>query len=78
MKHLPFIVLAACVVSDITVSADADDRLVLVGASYGNNVLAICESDGKVLWKHNTAGPQKGHAGHHDVHLLPSGNIHVS
>jgi outer membrane protein assembly factor BamB len=53
----------------------AEDRLVLVGASYGKNVLAICEADGTVLWKQPTAGPEKGHAGHHDVHLLPSGNI---
>ncbi|MEQ8785448.1 MAG: PQQ-binding-like beta-propeller repeat protein [Pirellulaceae bacterium] len=56
-------------------SADADDRLVLVGASYGKNVLAICDASGEVLWKHETAGPAKGHAGHHDVHLLPNGNI---
>jgi len=75
MKIIATLVFAACLVSGLAVSADADDRLVLVGASYGNNVLAICESDGTVLWKHNTAGPQKGHTGHHDVHLLPSGNI---
>ncbi|MEL7335547.1 MAG: hypothetical protein AAFN70_05000 [Planctomycetota bacterium] len=47
----------------------------LVGASYGKNVLAICESDGTVIWRHDTAGPKKGHAGHHDVHLLANGNI---
>ncbi|MDF1811336.1 MAG: PQQ-binding-like beta-propeller repeat protein [Verrucomicrobiales bacterium] len=52
-----------------------DNRLVLVGASYGKNVLAICETNGDVLWKMDTAGPQKGHAGHHDVHLLTNGNI---
>lgn len=52
-----------------------EDRLVLVGASYGKNVLAICEADGTVLWRHDTAGPQKGHTGHHDVHYLKSGNI---
>ncbi|MFT5468988.1 MAG: outer membrane protein assembly factor BamB, partial [Verrucomicrobiales bacterium] len=52
-----------------------DDRLVLLGASYGKNVLAICDADGEVLWKHETAGPEKGHAGHHDVHLLANGNI---
>lgn len=52
-----------------------EDRLVLVGASYGKNVLAICEADGTVLWKHDTAGPQRGHTGHHDVHYLKSGNI---
>jgi len=52
-----------------------DDRLILVGASYGKNVLAICDSKGEVLWRHDTAGPEKGHTGHHDVHLLPNGNI---
>jgi len=51
------------------------DRLVVLGASYGKNVLAICEADGDVLWKLDTAGPAKGHAGHHDVHLLPNGNL---
>ena len=77
MKSIASLVFAACCVAGTTVSvADADDRLVLVGASYGKNVLAICETDGTVIWKHKTAGPQtKGHAGHHDVHLLPSGNI---
>jgi len=52
-----------------------EDRLVVLGASYGKNVLAICDSEGNVLWRHETAGPEKGHAGHHDVHLLPDGNI---
>ena len=75
MKNFASTVLATCIVLGTTVAADADDRLVLVGASYGKNVLAICESDGTVIWKHDTAGPQKGHAGHHDVHLLPNGNI---
>ena len=51
------------------------DRLVLVSVSYGKNLLAICDSQGRVIWKHETAGPQKGHAGHHDVHLLSNGNI---
>lgn len=74
MRHaLSFVTaLALCFAG----SAWADkDRLVLVGASYGKNVLAICESDGTVLWKHDTAGPKRGHTGHHDVHLLPNGNI---
>jgi outer membrane protein assembly factor BamB len=53
----------------------AEDRLVLVGASYGKNVLAICDAKGEVLWKHDTAGPDRGHTGHHDVHLLENGNI---
>lgn len=56
-------------------SPAAEDRLVLLGASYGKNVLAICEADGTVLWRHDTAGPKKGHAGHHDVHILANGNI---
>ena len=75
MNNLASIVFAGCIVVSATVIADAEDRLVLVGASYGKNVLAICESDGTVIWKHDTGGPQKGHAGHHDVHLLPNGNI---
>ncbi len=75
MKNFASTVLAICVVVSTTIAADADDRLVLVGASYGKNVLAICESNGNVIWKYDTAGPQKGHAGHHDVHLLPNGNI---
>jgi outer membrane protein assembly factor BamB len=52
-----------------------DDRLILVGASYGKNILAICEPDGTVIWKHKTGGPERGHTGHHDVQLLPDGNI---
>ncbi|MDB4259544.1 hypothetical protein N9268_01925 [Akkermansiaceae bacterium] len=52
-----------------------EDRLILVGASYGKNVLAICEADGSVLWQHKTEGPQSGHTGHHDVQLLADGNI---
>lgn len=67
---IPLLVTALC----SSVFA-ADDRLVLVGASYGKNVLAICDAKGEVLWKLDTAGPAKGHAGHHDVHLLDNGNI---
>jgi len=51
------------------------DRLVLVSASYGKNILAITEADGDVLWSYKTAGQAKGHAGHHDVHMLSNGNI---
>ena len=51
------------------------ERLILVSASYGKNILAITNSKGDVLWSHKTAGPQRGHAGHHDVHLLENGNI---
>ncbi|MDF1714474.1 MAG: PQQ-binding-like beta-propeller repeat protein [Akkermansiaceae bacterium] len=52
-----------------------EDRLILVGASYGKNVLAICEADGTVIWKHKTGGPERGHTGHHDLQLLANGNI---
>jgi outer membrane protein assembly factor BamB len=75
MKVLASILLGFGFLVGTAFSADTDDRLVLVGASYGNNVLAICDSKGEVLWKHDTAGPERGHAGHHDVHLLPNGNI---
>ncbi len=51
------------------------ERLVLVGASYGKNILAICDSQGELLWSHKTAGPNKGHTGHHDLQLLENGNI---
>ncbi len=51
------------------------DRLVLASASYGNNIVAICEADGKVLWSHKTSGPKTGHAGHHDIQFLDNGNI---
>ena len=51
------------------------ERLVLASASYGKNVVAICDSEGKVLWSHATAGPKTGHAGHHDIQLLDNGNL---
>jgi HEAT repeat protein len=50
-------------------------RLVLASASYGKNIIAICDADGKVLWSHHTAGPKTGHAGHHDLQFLDNGNI---
>ncbi|MEZ5325647.1 MAG: PQQ-binding-like beta-propeller repeat protein [Verrucomicrobiales bacterium] len=70
---LPYIVLALL----SPFSHAEEDRLVLLGASYGKNVLAICDADGKVLWRHDTEGPlpDRGHTGHHDVHLLENGNI---
>ena len=73
--HLAFFALFLNVTPE---AAADDDHLVLLGASYGKNILAICEADGTVIWKHDTAGPtppKKGHAGHHDVHLLENGNI---
>ena len=75
MKTLYSALLTFGLLAVSTFAADTDERLVLIGASYGNNVLAICDSKGEVLWKYDTEGPQKGHAGHHDVHLLPNGNI---
>ena len=68
------LLLSSLLLALITDVAKAD-RLVLVGASYGKNILAITNADGKVLWSHKTAGPQRGHTGHHDVHMLPNGNI---
>ena len=51
------------------------ERLVLVSASYGKNILAITDAKGEVLWSYKTAEKERGHAGHHDVHLLNNGNI---
>jgi hypothetical protein len=51
------------------------ERLVLASASYGKNIVAICDAEGRVLWSHKTAGPRTGHAGHHDIQLLDNGNI---
>jgi len=65
---LTFVVLIAC-------SRANAERLVLASASYGKNIVAICASDGKVLWSHKTAGPKTGHAGHHDIQFLDNGNI---
>lgn len=52
-----------------------EDHLILVGASYGKNILAICEPDGTVIWKYKTGGPERGHTGHHDLQFLSNGNI---
>ena len=49
--------------------------LLLVSASYGKNIMALCELDGTVLWQRETAGGEKGHAGHHEIQMLPGGNI---
>jgi hypothetical protein len=70
----PLQLLAAFAILFSTHTAQAE-RLVLVGASYGKNILAITDAKGEVIWSHKTAGPQRGHTGHHDVHLLPNGNI---
>ena len=67
-----FVLLLSCLLVTQVASAE---RLVLVSASYQKDILAICDADGKVLWSYKTAGPKQGHAGHHDVQLLPNGNI---
>ena len=59
----------------LTAVAAKAERLVLVSASYGKNILAITDRDGDVIWSPKTDGPQRGHAGHHDGHRLPNGNI---
>ena len=69
---LPLLTAFAFSLSLLTAHAE---RLVLVGASYGKNIHAITDAKGEVIWSHKTAGPQRGHTGHHDVHLLPNGNI---
>ena len=66
--------LAVLTVLASTLNIQAE-RLVLVGASYGKNILAITDAKGDVVWSHKTAGPRRGHTGHHDVHLLANGNI---
>src|SRR5438128_895922 len=38
----------------------AAERLVLASASYGNNIVAICDADSKILWSQKTAGPKSG------------------
>ncbi|MDE0569435.1 MAG: PQQ-binding-like beta-propeller repeat protein, partial [Verrucomicrobiales bacterium] len=69
-----FILSSLILLSLFHFSAKAE-RLVLVGASYGKNILAICDNEGDAIWTYNTAGPKRGHTGHHDVHFLPNGNI---
>lgn len=67
---------AAVFLVGLTICGQAHaERLVLASASYGKNLVAICDAEGKVLWSHQTAGPKSGHAGHHDIQLLDNGNI---
>ena len=76
MKQMKIIKLLTLITFYILLQLGAQaDRLVLVGASYGKNILAICTEKGDPIWQYKTAGPQRGHTGHHDVHLLPNGNI---
>jgi hypothetical protein len=62
-------------VLSIACTSSNAERLVPASASYGKNIVAICDADGKILWAHKTAGPKSGHAGHHDIQLLDNGNI---
>ena len=49
--------------------------LVLLSASYQKNLIALCELDGTVIWQFKTEGPDRGHAGHHEIQMLENGNI---
>src|SRR5215813_6033003 len=69
------LILVAFSVPLIACGQASAQRLVLASASYGKNIVAICQADGKVPWSHKTAGPQTGHAGHHDIQFLENGNI---
>ena len=64
----------AVLVSVVAGTAQAED-LFLVSASYGKNVIALCERDGAVLWQFKTGGPERGHTGHHEIQMLENGNI---
>ena len=71
-----YVRIVACLFAVLVAFTRANaERLVLASASYGKNIVAICDADGKVLWSHKTAGPKTGHAGHHDIQLLDNGNI---
>jgi outer membrane protein assembly factor BamB len=72
-RHL--FVVATLLLSLCVTSVTQAERLVLASASYGKNIIAICDAKGEVLWSHKTGGPKGGHTGHHDLHLLENGNI---
>lgn len=67
--------LAAIIAFAFACSRADAEQLILASASYGKNIVALCDADGKVLWSHKTAGPRTGHAGHHDLQFLDNGNI---
>ncbi len=69
------ILTAALLVSNFVATGSRAEELLLVSASYGKNVIAICERDGTVIWQTKTEGGTKGHAGHHEVQMLKNGNI---
>jgi len=68
-------IIGVAVVLFGTIATARAERLVLASASYGKNIVAICDLKGKVVWSHKTAGGKGGHAGHHDIQLLENGNI---
>ena len=65
----------ACCINLLLAAFVYAEPLVLVSASYKKNILALCELDGTVRWQYKTAGPETGHAGHHEVQMLEDGNI---
>ena len=67
--------LTVCCALLLTCLPAQAERLVLASASYGKNIVALCDAQGKILWSHQTGGPRSGHAGHHDLQLLDNGNI---
>ena len=78
IRRLAFAAFAFSSFTALLSSADepkAEGPLLLVSASYQKDIIALCELDGTVIWKHRTGGPKRGHAGHHEVQMLPNGNI---
>ena len=73
MRRLYFSV--ALLIFVLVASAAQAQDLFLVSASYGKNVIALCERDGSVLWQFKTGGPQRGHTGHHEIQMLDNGHI---
>lgn len=71
MKSLGLAVFASAVLPSLAWA----EPLILVSASYQKNVIALCELDGTIVWQHQTAGPKRGHAGHHEIQMLDNGNI---
>ena len=72
--NLPNKLKSILIISLLAITGYADDRLVLLSASYGKNIVAICDSKGQPIWEYKTKGGP-GHSGHHDIHLLANGNI---
>ncbi|WDE97340.1 PQQ-binding-like beta-propeller repeat protein [Lentisphaera profundi] len=72
MNHLSKVLIALFCLVTFNLHAE---RLVLVSASYGKNIVAICDKDGKAIWQYKTKGQKAGHDGHHDVQMLANGNI---